>query len=84
MFDPRDLDERGLLLNILQELQSIRYLLEEQAPANSGPEPKHIPTITPPVIFEKQCCSKCGMPVGGVMGYVCNDLHCPTFLKVTC
>lgn len=28
MFDPRDLDERGLLLSILQELQSIRQLLE--------------------------------------------------------
>lgn len=50
MFDPRDLDERGLLLSILQELQSIRQLLEEQAPAEvtisqaiSVPEPEPEP-----------------------------------------
>ena len=29
-------------------------------------------------------CSKCGINLDGVMGYVCNDQHCPTFLKVTC
>ena len=33
MFDPRDLDTTGLLREILLELQSIRQLLEEQAPA---------------------------------------------------
>lgn len=29
-------------------------------------------------------CSKCGINLDGVMGYVCNDQHCPTFMKVTC
>jgi hypothetical protein len=29
-------------------------------------------------------CSKCGINLDGVMGYVCGDTYCPTFLKVTC
>jgi hypothetical protein len=26
-------------------------------------------------------CQKCGMEFKGVMGYVCADTHCPTFMK---
>jgi hypothetical protein len=29
-------------------------------------------------------CSKCGINLDGVMGYVCGDTNCPTFMKVTC
>ena len=29
-------------------------------------------------------CSKCGINLDGVMGYVCSDANCPTFMKVTC
>ena len=29
-------------------------------------------------------CAKCGINLDGVMGYVCNDTQCPTFMKVTC
>jgi len=29
-------------------------------------------------------CPKCGLGLSGVMGYVCSDQYCPTFMKVTC
>lgn len=29
-------------------------------------------------------CSKCGINLSGVMGYVCYDLQCPTQMKITC
>jgi len=29
-------------------------------------------------------CAKCGINLDGVMGYVCSDANCPTFMKVTC
>jgi len=32
----------------------------------------------------KPKCQKCGISLGGVMGYVCNYAQCPTFMKVTC
>lgn len=32
----------------------------------------------------KPQCSKCGMALNNVMGYVCADNYCPTFMKVTC
>ena len=28
-------------------------------------------------------CSKCGMNLSGVMGYVCYDLQCPTQMRIT-
>lgn len=27
-------------------------------------------------------CSKCGLKLDGVMGYVCNDQYCPTFARI--
>jgi hypothetical protein len=27
----------------------------------------------------KKTCSRCGISLEGVMGYVCSDSHCPTF-----
>lgn len=32
----------------------------------------------------KPKCQKCGIGLSGVLGYVCSDQHCPTFMKVTC
>lgn len=29
-------------------------------------------------------CSKCGLRLDQVMGYVCGDTYCPTFVKPTC
>lgn len=44
------------------------------------PFPEPVPNPYPGV----RNCSKCGMRLDQVMGYVCGDTHCPTFLKVTC
>jgi hypothetical protein len=32
----------------------------------------------------KKTCSRCGISLQGVMGYVCSDNHCPTFLRTFC
>ena len=80
MIDPRDLDTNGLLREMLNELQTIRVLLEERLTDNRVWEPP----CPAPIIAEKPRCSKCGMQLDGVMGYVCSDVHCPTFPKVTC
>lgn len=45
------------------------------------PPYKYTPTLPQDV---KPQCSKCGISLSGVMGYVCNDAKCPTFMKVTC
>lgn len=42
-----------------------------------------IPTIPSPYIHSNSC-AKCGITLNGVMGYVCSDQNCPTFMKVTC
>jgi hypothetical protein len=31
-----------------------------------------------------ESCPKCGVKIGGVMGYVCSSPNCPTFPQVTC
>jgi hypothetical protein len=88
VIDPRDLDTNGLLREILCELQSIRVLLEEHTSVRILPQPPVSPIVPqfpdPPGFTEKPRCSKCGMQLDGVMGYVCGDIHCPTFPKVTC
>jgi hypothetical protein len=35
-------------------------------------------------IQPKRTCSRCGLSLECVMGYVCSDSHCPTFLKPFC
>jgi len=47
------------------------------------PQPWPAP-FTPNIWPGVRNCSKCGINLHGVMGYVCNDAHCPTFMKVTC
>lgn len=38
------------------------------------------PITTPPKMHRDPfSCSKCGLLLDGVMGYVCNDMKCPTF-----
>jgi hypothetical protein len=68
----------------------IRYLLQRDAlnqpPPFVPPHPpyKYDPPVWPGPTLSKKTCSKCGMSLDGVMGYVCGDNNCPTFLKVTC
>lgn len=56
-----------------------------------NPEPKRLdapPSLPqfpdPPGSFDKPRCPKCGMQLESVMGYVCGDTYCPTFIKATC
>jgi len=37
-------------------------------------------TLPPPYV-PKETCPKCGITIGGVMGYVCNSINCPTFYR---
>ena len=56
-------------------------------PTPSNPNPVFPPPITPPPFIRSEpffprhqfSCSKCGLLLDGVMGYVCNDMKCPTF-----
>ena len=67
---------------------------DEAAPwRDLHPDPTQRPGVRPPVVpqfpdppglSEKPRCKKCGMQLESVMGYVCGDTHCPTFLKATC
>ena len=51
-----------------------------------SPFPRPMPTTPPmqPLWPGVRNCSKCGINLDGVMGYVCGDTNCPTFMKVTC
>jgi hypothetical protein len=42
-----------------------------------------IPTTSPKISLHETC-PKCGIKIGGVMGYVCGSINCPTFLKTSC
>ena len=54
-------------------------------PTQDNPFPYPTPLPGPfPVVNERPQCPKCGIALSGVMGYVCSDQHCPTFMKVTC
>jgi hypothetical protein len=54
----------------------------EQTPSFPQPQIPYNPLM--PTTWQKPKCSKCGMHLDKVMGYVCADNHCPTFMKVTC
>ena len=68
----------------------IRYLLARdqpvQPPPFAPPTPpyKYDPPAPWPTTYPKKSCPKCGIQLDGVMGYVCGDTQCPTFMKVTC
>ena len=38
----------------------------------------------PVSVQPKKTCSRCGISLQGVMGYVCSDNHCPTFSRTFC
>ena len=50
-------------------------------PTPSNPNPV-FPPPTQPVWPSVRSCSKCGITLEGVMGYVCSDQACPTFRHV--
>lgn len=73
-----------LLNDMVEKLkEQHNYPPMEQTP--SFPRP-HIPynPLYPSVSNTEPQCSKCGMYLDKVMGYVCGDNRCPTFMKVTC
>jgi hypothetical protein len=82
------LEEPASLTKLLNDMvekfqKQHNYPPMEQTP--SFPRP-HIPynPLFPTVSQTKPQCSKCGMYLDKVMGYVCGDNHCPTFMKATC
>jgi hypothetical protein len=49
---------------------------------NLNPVPLyHLDPTKSPSVLLKETCPKCGITIGGVMGYVCNSINCPTFYK---
>jgi hypothetical protein len=55
----------------------------EQTPSFPRPHIPYNPLL--PTTWQKPQCTKCGMYLDKVMGYVCGDAQCPTFMKeVTC
>ncbi len=57
------------------------YLEGRVAQLESGRNPAY---ISQPSLYPRNRCSKCGMILENVMGYVCADISCPTFPQVTC
>ena len=47
---------------------------------NSVPSYHLDPTKSPSVLL-KETCPKCGITIGGAMGYVCQSINCPTYYK---
>ena len=65
---------------ILEKLDRIIDLL----PKEKSPYSPSYPPPTPGPSFPPTTCSKCGLRLDQVMGYVCGDTYCPTFVKPTC
>jgi hypothetical protein len=66
----------------------VQYLLKQdksvQPPPFIPPRPPYYNPLYPSTMSAKPQCHKCGMQLDQVMGYVCGDTHCPTFMKATC
>ena len=67
----------------------VQYLLKQDKPVQPPPfippqPPYQYNPLYPEVNSAKPQCRKCGMQLDKVMGYVCGDNNCPTFMKVTC
>ena len=87
MSEDADINER--LSRIERDISwLIQYLLKKDQPLQTPPHiPYPSPTTLPPTVptwSDKVYCPKCGMDWSGVMGYVCNDMKCPTQTKITC
>ena len=76
------------LEEMIRHLQKRMVYLEGRvAQLEEGHKPYDLQQIrpaTPPGLYIKTKCNKCGMDTSNVMGYVCAAIDCPTFLKATC
>ena len=44
--------------------------------------PPYVPSTLPGYTLERtDTCPKCGIKIGGAMGYVCSSVNCPTYYK---
>lgn len=71
------------LNEILRRLEQIEKSILDQ-PVVQYPSYPYPTTPFPPPYIPSNSCAKCGIALEGVMGYVCSDKNCPTFMKVTC
>ena len=66
---------------ILEKLDRIIDLLSKE---KSPYSPSYPPTYPGPDVLQQPFkCSRCGLRLDQVMGYVCNDSQCPTFTRIT-
>ena len=62
----------------------VQYLLKQDKPVQPPPFVQtYYNPLYPQVISQEPQCPKCKMRLDQVMGYVCGDVNCPTFTKVT-
>jgi hypothetical protein len=59
----------------------IQHLLKKDEP---NPIPPYVPYPRDSIPTPPTKCSKCGLELNRVMGYVCSDQHCPTFMRPWC
>ena len=57
-----------------KEVPTIPPLMPEEKRIRENPEPN-------PVVAR---CGECGLDIRQTMGYVCGNINCPVFPKVTC
>jgi len=74
------------LEEMIRHLQTrLVYLEGRVAQLESGRYPYPVnptwPTTPPGPFYDKPKCRKCGMELSNVMGYVCPDTYCPTFMN---
>ena len=79
--------------NMLKRLDRIISLLEVLVIQNERgdyvpmepdmPEPPRLPVAPIPWEAQRTQCDKCGMEFGGVVGYACVNVDCPTGLGPT-
>ena len=63
--------------DVLRRLEEIERAL--------GIKPTPTPPLLPPQVpLTTATCSRCGLKLDGVMGYVCPQIDCPTFLNARC
>lgn len=76
-------DEPSLTKLLIDAIEKFKKQNPVQPPPFPRPPYDYNP-LYPEVNSAKPQCRKCGMQLDKVMGYVCGDVHCPTFMKATC